>query len=265
MGIVCLFHCQNETQINSCISNANFICFIPRHSHSHQNNNRREHVLAFTASKFFPRLAIFLLKWAKIQCIQCLQSFPFSVAILLHCHCESVLRASCPGPIAIPIPNAARQLARLLLRLEFVSLSASRVGDEVGGGGVAKGAAAVHLPLACLCFCYSFILICLPLRFIFLRFFSLPAPFHSFSPFSPHFVSHFSCSFNLENSEKRAQSNKIKLGFIDPFQFDSLTPPLLLLLPLDCFLPSVSICSFFFFFCSSLGCPVGFAFVQQLN
>lgn len=122
MGIVCLFHCQNETQINSCISNANFICFIPRHSHSHQSNNRREHVLAFTASKFFPRLAIFLLKWAKIQCIQCLQSFPFSVAILLHCHCKSVLRASCPGPIAIsiPIPNAARQLARLLLRLESV-------------------------------------------------------------------------------------------------------------------------------------------------
>lgn len=148
---------------------------------------------------------------------------------------------------------------------QFVSLSASRVGDEVGGGGVPRGAAAVHLPLGCLCFCYSFILICLPLRFIFLRFFSLPAPFHSFSPFSPHFVSYFSCSFNLENSEKRAQSNKIKLGFIDPFQFDSLTPPLLLLLPLDCFLPSVSICSFFFFFCSSLGCPVGFAFVQQLN
>lgn len=75
---------------------------------------------------------------------------------------------------------------------QFVSLSASRVGDEVGGGGVARGAAAVHLPLACLCFCYSFILICLPLRFIFLRCFSLPAPFHSFSPFSPHFVSHFS-------------------------------------------------------------------------
>lgn len=150
----------------------------------------------------------------------------------------------------------------------WVSLSAcQQVEWEMRWAGEAwqGGAAAVHLPLACLCFCYSFILICLPLRFIFLRFFSLPAPFHSFSPFSPHFVSHFSCSFNLENSEKRAQSNKIKLGFIDPFQFDSLTPPRILLLPLDCFLPSVSICSFFFFFCSSLGCPVGFAFVQQLN
>lgn len=135
MGIVCLFHCQNETQINSCISNANFICFIPRHSHSHQSNNRREHVLAFTASKFFPRLAIFLLKWAKIQCIQCLQSFPFSVAILLHCHCESVLRASCPGPIAISIPNAARQLARLLLRLESVCQLVSKSSGRWGGRG----------------------------------------------------------------------------------------------------------------------------------
>lgn len=137
MGIVCLFHCQNETQINSCISNANFICFIPRHSHSHQSNNRREHVLAFTASKFFPRLAIFLLKWAKIQCIQCLQSFPFSVAILLHCHCESVIRASYPGPIAIsiPIPNAARQLARLLLRLESVCQLVSKSSGRWGGRG----------------------------------------------------------------------------------------------------------------------------------
>lgn len=194
--------------------------------------------------------------------IQCLQSFPFSVAILLHCHCESVLRAPCAGPI--PIPNAARQLARLLLRLESVCQLVSKSSGRWDCGGRIGGAAAVHLPLACLCFCYSFILICLPLRFIFLRFFSLPAPLHPFSPFSSNFVSHFSYSFNLENSEKRAQSNKIKLGFIDPFQFDSLTPPLPSSYYIPLF-PSLSFCFFFFFFCSSLVCPVGFAFVQQLN
>lgn len=136
---------------------------------------------------------------------------------------------------------------------QFVSLSASRVGDEMAGGvarGRIGGAAAVHFPLACLCFCYSFILICLPLRFIFLRFFALSAPLHPFSFFFPHFVSHFSCSFNLENSEKRAQSNKIKLGFIDPFQFDSLTPPL----------PS-SLCIPFF---PALSAPSSFSFAHPL-
>lgn len=229
MGIVCLFHCQNETQINSCISNANFICFIPRHSHSHQSNNRREHVLAFTASKFFPRLAIFLLKWAKIQCIQCLQSFPFSVAILLHCHCESVLRASCPGPISIPIPNAARQLARLLLRLEsvcqLVSKSSGRWGGrERRGKGGSCCSLAVGLPLLLLLIYFDLFTIAIYISSFFLT--PCLAPLF-LSLLSPHFVSHFSCSFNLENSEKRAQSNKIKLGFIDPFQFDSLTPPLL--------------------------------------
>lgn len=106
-------------------------------------SSEQQHVLAFTASKFFPRLAIFLLKWAKILYIQCLQSFPFSVAILLHCHCESVLHASCPGPIAIqipiPIPNAARQLARLLLRLESVCQLVSKSSGRWDGGGRGKG------------------------------------------------------------------------------------------------------------------------------
>lgn len=82
--------------------------------------------------------------------------------------------------ISIPIPSAARQLARLCLSLslsdlsQFVSLSASLEGDEqdeAGGGQL----------FTCLCFCYSFILICLPLRFIFLRFFLTllchPCPF----------------------------------------------------------------------------------------
>lgn len=117
---------------------------------------------------------------------------------------------------------------------QFVSLSASRVGDEEGVGeawqrpGAGMGGCccslAVGLPLLLLLIYFDLFTIAIYISSFFLT--PCLAPL-LLSLLSPHFVSHFSCSFNLENSEKRAQSNKIKLGFIDPFQFDSLTPPLL--------------------------------------
>lgn len=129
---------------------------------------------------------------------------------------------------------------------QFVSLSASRVGDEIAGAG-SEG----QLLFTCRWLAFAFVThlfwFVYHCDLYFFVFFSLPAPLHPFSPFSSHFVSHFSYSFNLENSEKRAQSNKIKLGFIDPFQFDSLTPPL----PSPLYTPfSLSL-----FFCSSSSSP----------
>lgn len=78
--------------------------------------------------------------------IQCLQSFRSSRAILLHCHCESgclailcfVLRAQA---ISIPIPNVARQLARLSLSSSrtWVSLSACQQVEREQEGDEAVG------------------------------------------------------------------------------------------------------------------------------
>jgi len=62
----------------------------------------------------------------------------------------------------------------------------------------------------------------------------------------------FPLFFAMENSEKRAQSNKIKLGFIDPFQFESL---MCHATPLPC--QSTSPLSFYSI--------CRFALVQQLN
>lgn len=144
-----------------------------------------------------------------------------------------VLRAPCPSNLN-PNPkccSAACQALSLSLFLsdlsQFVSLSASLEGDQdEAGGGICS------LAFAFVTHLFWFVYHC---DLYFFAFSHSPLP--SLPLFHPT-VSHFPCSFNLENSEKRAQSNKIKLGFIDPFQFDSLWCR-----PLNSLFPLLSYCS----------------------
>lgn len=94
---------------------------------------------------------------------------------------------------------------------QFVSLSASWVWSwalgchEVEQGGPVAGRASAHLVQSVLT---------LPLPLLLLLIY-----------FDLFTIAIYICSFSfsaLETSEKSAHSNKIKLGFIDPFQFDSL-------------------------------------------
>lgn len=144
-------------------------------------------LFAFTASKFFPRLCYFLIEMSQnvhtmfvvlsllrllLLLLLLLQSNIITLPLLESDWQSCVLRAPCPSNLN-PNPkccSAACQALSLSLFLsdlsQFVSLSASLEGEqgEAGGGQL----------FTCLCFCYSFILICLPLRFIFLRFFLTP-------------------------------------------------------------------------------------------